>query len=289
MKRKFYKNHLAAVGTSFSARHQNALIDSSEKISWLEIDYEHFSSRHNQTYSRMRELRQKHPICLSKTALGFEQDLLATKELSNLKYLVDYFEPTAINVPLSWREHKNYCYSTDLPLAFNADQIERCSSQLELWQSRLNTPVIFENRPRYLSPKSSNMTEIDFLNRLLNESDSFLALNLTSIYINCHYSGENPETFIKSINPHRVQQIVLTSQNSITGYFTEQENGPVWDATWKLYWLAKSRFEKAATLVRWSHQVDDFSRLMTECEKAKRNMAGEIYPSCQKQEFNVVL
>ena len=125
-----------------------------------------------------------HGLCLSLGGL----DPLNVSFLQQVKQFLN------ANKIMLYTEHLSYCsdnyhgktgYLYDLlPIPFTEEAVKYVAARIRQTQNILERKIAIENASFYAAAPISSMTEIDFLNAVLQEADCNLHLDINNIYVN---------------------------------------------------------------------------------------------------------
>jgi uncharacterized protein (UPF0276 family) len=216
-----------------------------------------------------------HGLCLSLGGI----DPLNTAFLKQVK---SFLSDNAI--PL-YTEHLSYCsdfyhgktgYLYDLlPIPFTEEAVKYVAARIRQTQEILEQKIAIENASFYAAAPISTLSEIDFLNAVLQEADCWLHLDINNIYVNSVNfadSHQNPielaSNFLKQIPKERIVY------SHIAGHYQESANllidthgkdvvDPVWDLLAEAYEL----FGVFPTLLERDSNIPPLPTLMREVNK----------------------
>src|SRR5690606_6447635 len=88
----------------------------------------------------------------------------------------------------SYSEHLSYCSDDGhlydlMPIPFTQEAVDYVAKRIQRVQDILERPLIIENISYYAAP-GQEMSEIDFLNAVLEQANCDLLLDVNNIYVN---------------------------------------------------------------------------------------------------------
>jgi len=176
-----------------------------------------------------------------------------------------------------YTEHLSYCsdhgHLYDLmPIPFTEEAVHYVANRIRRVQDILEQRIGMENVSYYTSPTEhgQGMTEIDFINAVIEESDCGLLLDVNNIYVNSINHGYDAETFLKALPGDRAMYI------HTAGHYAEAEDlrvdthgADVIDPVWKLLEQAYEHFGLIPTLLERDFNIPPLTELVQELDKIK--------------------
>ena len=107
-----------------------------------------------------------------------------------------------------YSEHLSYCADDGhlydlMPIPFTEDAVHYVATRVRRTQEILDRRIAIENVSYYGAP-GQEMSEIDFINAVLEEADCDLLLDINNIYVNSINHGYDPEIFLKALPRERI-------------------------------------------------------------------------------------
>ena len=171
-----------------------------------------------------------------------------------------------------YSEHLSYCSDDGhlydlLPIPFTEEAVHYVAKRIQRVQDILERPVAMENVSYYAAP-GQQMTEIDFLNAVLEESDCKMLLDVNNIYVNSINHQYNASEFLNSIPGDRVEYI------HIAGHYDEADDlkvdthgADVIEPVWGLLEQAYHRYGVIPTLLERDFNIPPLAELLTEVDQ----------------------
>ena len=167
------------------------------------------------------------------------------------------------------------------PLPFTQAALDATSRNVEVIQSYFDPLDFYIETIAYLFRLEGEMSEADFLRRLLSRSGCGWLLDVTNVYANAINFEFDAFAFIEQVMPaaRRVQMHLAG------GFFDEQEqmyidshSHPVPDGVWQLYQhaLALGRGKVSAVFIERDQNFPDEQGWRAEIHQARR-LAEEVY------------
>lgn len=203
------------------------------------------------------------------------------------------------SIPL-YTEHLSYCsdfyhgktgYLYDLlPIPFTDEAVKYVAARIRQTQDILEQKIAIENASFYAAAPISTLSEIDFLNAVLQEADCWLHLDINNIYVNSVNFSNNHQDALKNAS-HFLHQIPKERivYSHIAGHYQESPNllidthgkdvvAPVWDLLADAYQL----FGVFPTLLERDSHIPPLPTLMQEVNKIAAYQADYMYKATSK-------
>lgn len=237
-----------------------------------------------------------HGLCLS---LG-GPDALNTHFLKQVKQFLSTHK-----IPL-YTEHLSYCtdsyqgkagYLYDLlPIPFTDEAVKYVAQRIRQTQDILGQRIAIENASFYAAAPISSMSEITFLNAVLQEADCWLHLDINNIYVNSvnFAHQQNPiqlaQDFLQQIPAERIvySHIAGHYQQSPT-LLIDTHGKDVIDPVWDLLEMAYQLFGTFPTLLERDNHIPPLPILMREVNKIAAYQANYQNNSATRQPQNATL
>jgi len=173
---------------------------------------------------------------------------------------------------LGYSEHLSYCaddgHMYDLmPIPFTDEAVDYVANRIKRVQDIIEQRIIIENVSYYAAP-GQELSEIDFINAVLDEADCHLLLDINNIYVNSVNHGYNAVDFLKSLPGHRI------AYGHIAGHYNEADDlivdthgADIIDNVWQLLDVAYSTFGVFPTLLERDFNIPPVNDLLVEVDK----------------------
>lgn len=217
---------------------------------------------------------ERYPIILHGLSLNIGGEAELDKELVlSIKQFMKTF-----NCPL-YSEHLSYCGDQGqlydlMPIPFTEEAVHYVSNRIKQVQDWLGRQLVLENASYYYTP-SQEMTELEFINAVMDESDCGFLLDVNNIYVNSINHRYDPEEFLLGLPLHRAQYI------HVAGHFEEAEDlrvdthgADVIDPVWKLLQLAYEHCGTLPTLLERDFNIPSVNELMSEIQQIRTIQAA---------------
>jgi uncharacterized protein (UPF0276 family) len=176
---------------------------------------------------------------------------------------------------LAWSTHGSEYLNDLLPLPYTDDTLRLVSDQLAEVQDGLGRPFLLENPSSYVGFRGSTMTEVQFLNELVDRAGCRLLCDVSNVYVSSHNMGYDARAYVDGLPATAIFELHM-------GGFTREEDEAtpggevlidthatrVAEAAWKLYTYAIGRFGHRPTLIEWDNDIPALATLLDEMNRA---------------------
>lgn len=184
-------------------------------------------------------------------------------------------DPALVSGHLAWSAYQGAYLNDLLPLPYDEATLRTVVEHLDEVQDGLGRAYVIENPSTYVAFRTSTMTELEFLNVLVDRTGCRLLCDVSNVYLSGHNMGYDAYRFIDGLPAEAIVELHL-------GGFTPEDDEanpggtllvdthadriaePVWD----LYAHAVRRFGATPTLIEWDSDIPPFATLAGEAHHA---------------------
>ena len=156
-----------------------------------------------------------------------------------------------------------------LPLPFTHEAADAAIAHARALQERVGKPLVLENITYYATMPGAEMSEAEFLTRVLQGADVGLLLDINNLYINAKNHGSDPRAFLEKLPLDRVRQIHLAGHTIDEDIYLDTHSRPVADPVWALFREVISRIGPVPTLIEWDQQIPSLDAVLDEADRAR--------------------
>jgi hypothetical protein len=233
-------------------------------VDFLEVAPENWMGVGGALGRRFRVLTERHPFVCH----GLSLDLGGPRPLDEdfLRQLKRFLDAHDIRF---YSEHLSYCGDDGhlydlLPIPFQEEAIHYVARRIRRTQEILERPVAVENVSYYAAP-GQEMTEVEFVNAVLQEADCRLLLDVNNLYVNSINHGYDASAFLVAMPEERIAYL------HVAGHYVEAPDlivdthgADVIDPVWKLLEQAYARFGVVPTLLERDFNIPPLANLLAE-------------------------
>ncbi len=170
-----------------------------------------------------------------------------------------------------YSEHLSYCtddgHMYDLmPIPFTEEAVKHVSSRIRKTQDLLNRKMAIENVSYYAAP-GAELTEIEFIKAILEESDCDLLLDVNNIHVNSINHRYDPIEFLRALPGERIAYGHIAGHSHVADDLIVDTHGAeVIPDVWSLLDKAYEFFGVFPTLLERDFNFPPVDELMSEVD-----------------------
>lgn len=242
---------------------------STEDVQFLEVAPENWINVGGKYGKQFAAYTERFPFVCHGLSLSIGSPApLDWKLLGDIKHFLRTFNIRCYTEHLSYCSDEGHLYDL-LPIPFTAEAVHYVADRIRQIQDFLGQRIGMENVSYYAAPQQE-MSEIDFLNAILEEADCGLLLDVNNIYVNSINHGYDAEDFLSQLPAERIMYC------HIAGHYVEAEDlrvdthgADVIDPVWQLLDIAYQQFGQFPTLLERDFNIPSADKLLEEVAKIR--------------------
>ena len=250
-----------------------------QPVDWLEIISENYMVPGGKPLAMLDAIRADYPMVMHGVSLSIGSDEpLDMDYLAALKALERRVEPLWISDHLCWTGINAHNTHDLLPLPYDAPALDCVVENIGRVQDYLGRRILIENPSSYVTFRSSDRSEWEFLAEMAGRADCLLLLDVNNIYVSARNHGFDPEDYLAGLPVDRIQQIHLAGHSDMGDYVIDTHDADVCDAVWGLYASAIRRFGSVATMIERDDAIPPLADVLAELDRARALAARALEP-----------
>ncbi|WP_376690114.1 HvfB family MNIO-type RiPP peptide maturase [Wenzhouxiangella sp. EGI_FJ10409] len=187
-----------------------------------------------------------------------------------------------------YSEHLSYCsehgHLYDLmPIPFTEEAVDWVASRIRQTQDIVGRRIAVENIS-YYATVGAEMSELEFINAVLDRADCRLLLDVNNIYVNSVNHRYDPHAFLAGLPAERVAYIhVAGHHNEAEDLIVDTHGAPVIDPVWQLLAEAYQRFGAVPTLLERDFNFPPVEELLAEVTRIRT--LQDQHATAQRQQY----
>jgi uncharacterized protein (UPF0276 family) len=264
-----------AAGVGLRLPHIEEAVATQPAIGWFEIHPENFLANAHAT-ELLIALGERFPISVHTVGISVGSATgLDRRHLARVRELVDRVDPVLVSGHLAWSTHGAEYLNDLLPLPYDRETLALVSEQLAQVQEGLGRAFLLENPSSYVGFAGSTMTEVQFLNELVDRTGCRLLCDVSNVHVSAHNMGYDACAYLDGLPAEAIGELHLG------GFTREEDDTPlrhdvlidthatrVADPAWDVYSYALRRFGRRPTLIEWDNDIPALATLLEEATRA---------------------
>ena len=251
------------------ARHDEAVVAG---VDFMEVAPENWIDVGGRFGRRFRAYTERFPFVCHGLSLSLGgPSPLDMEFLGGVKQFLDDHGVRLYTEHLSACSDSGHLYDL-MPIPFTGDAVKYVASRIRQVQDVLERQIGIENVSYYAAPRvaGEEMTELEFINAVIDEADCLLLLDVNNIYVNSINFGYEASAFLRGLPGRR------TAYVHVAGHYREAEDlridthaAAVVDPVWKLLEEAYELYGPLPTLLERDFNFPPVEELLDEVAKIR--------------------
>lgn len=269
------------VGVGLKAQHYQEALAGQHPLTFFEVHAENYMMQGGNHLRFLEAIREKFPLSIHGVGMSLgSAEGLDQSHLGKFRELVDRFTPWLVSEHLAWSVHDGTYMNDLLPLPLNDTTLAVVSENISRMQDAIGRRILIENPSTYVSFKSTDIPEPEYLERLADATGCGILLDVNNIYVSARNNGFDPKGYVDAVVGKHVGEIHLAGHTVKTIGGAElrldDHGSPVIDDVWALYRYVVGLIGERPTLIEWDTNVPDFAALVSEAEQARLVMQAAV-------------
>lgn len=204
------------------------------------------------------------------------QDPLNMTLLRKIKKFLQEHQVKVYSEHLSYCSDKGYLYDL-LPIPMTEEAVKHVAKRIRKVQDFLEMKISVENSSTYLIPPISTLSEIEFIQAILEEADCEMLLDVNNVFVNSVNHRYDPIDFIRALPSERIRYLHIAghyrqSKNLIIDTHGEDVIDEVWNLLRETYKIHGLR----PTLLERDFNIPAFEEIKTELDRIEKIQTESI-------------
>ncbi len=265
------------VGIGCKPEHYQSIIDDREnenRAAWLEVHPQNYFGDGGPPHRWLSAIAEFYPLSFHSVGLSLgSADGLNQHDLEKIAILCERYEAASVSDHLSFSGNAHDRFADLLPVSYTYESLDHFCSQIDKVQTRLKRKMLIENPSRYLEYRGNEMSEIEFIERMVTKTGCGIIFDVNNVEVSCKNLGENCEDYVDAIHPDWVGEMHLAghaTEDHESGILRIDDHGsPITDYTWTLFQRFIARAGEKPILIEWDTNIPSYDILMAEVQKTR--------------------
>lgn len=216
---------------------------------------------------QFRALAERHPFICHGLSLSIgSPSPLDETFLQRLRRFLDEHRIRAYSEHLSYCSDDGHLYDL-MPIPFTEEAVHYVAGRIRRTQDILERRIAMENVSYYASA-GGELTEIEFVNAVLEEADCDLLLDINNVYVNSVNHGYDAEQFLAALPAERILYFhVAGHHREAEDLIVDTHGAEVIETVWGLLDRAYQRFGTVPTLLERDFNIPPLPELLGEIDR----------------------
>ena len=262
------------VGLGFRRGLAREIVEHRAEIDFLEITSDHYLRPTGHDRRELAELSHRFPLIPHGLSLS-----PGSAQAVDEAYLAETAELVARIQPAWWSDHLAMTRAGRIdighlaPIPLTEEMLDMVCANIERARTKIATPFIIENIAYTLRLPGGEMSEAEFLTRVVERTDSGLLLDLMNLHANAFNHCYDPYSFLGDLPLERVVQIHIIGGHYHDGVLIDSHSQRTPDEVWRLLEFVARRTKIKAVLVEWDEHFPEFPIVLQELGRAREILA----------------
>jgi uncharacterized protein (UPF0276 family) len=256
--------------------------DEVKQLNFIELAPENWMNIGGRLKRQLERVVEQHRIVTHGLSLSIGSPApLDTDFIHNLKTFLDRYQIDVYTEHLSYCSDEGHLYDL-MPIPFTEAAVLYVAKRIREVSERLERRIALENVSFYAMP-STELTEAQFINAVLEEADCDLLLDVNNVYVNSINHQYDPITFLNAMPSERISYL------HVAGHYQESDDllidthgAPINDPVWSLLEYTYQQFGPVPTLLERDFNLPPLSELMQEVTEIRQRQDAAarmgVYP-----------
>lgn len=258
------------VGIGFREAFRADLFLHQSAVDFLEITADHYFDANRRKLEELELLKQHFTLIPHGLNLS-----LGSAEGVDDSYLEKFAELVEKTNPPWFSEHLCFTKSGGVeighlaPVPYTNEAVKVFVKNISRVKAKINTPLILENITYNVRFPSSEMTEAEFITKVLEETDCGLLLDVTNLYINSVNFNFDWRKFLDELPTERIVQLHFVGSHKNKNKLIDAHANRTENEIWEVFREVCRRADVKGAILERDENFPPFAEILAEVELAK--------------------
>jgi uncharacterized protein len=259
------------VGLMYRGEMAGEIREAGTELDFVEFTAEHFLGPGRRFLKGAERLVRKYPVLLHglDLSLGTAADPVM-EETKERQDLAGRLEARAFSEHISFTKIPGRSIGCLSPLPFCDAAVTALERRSAALRARLTVPFRLENIAYYTRPPGDEMTEVEFLRRVMERLDADALLDLNNLKANAKNHGYSADAFLDDFPLERVTEIHIAGGEEHGDLFVDTHSTAPDAEVWRLLEIVAGRAPNLRHVtLEWDNAIPPFDVICSVLRKAR--------------------
>ncbi len=219
---------------------------------------------------KLAQATERYPVVCHGLSLSIgSPDPLDIDFIKRLKQFLDEHQVQIYSEHLSYSKCDNAHLYDLLPIPFRQDAVDHIVERIKTVQDILQRPLVLEN-VSYYTPVAAEMSEVDFVSAIINESGCQMLLDVNNVFVNSFNHSYDPKEYINNLPLDKVAYIHMAGHEKVQEDLIIDTHGmPIIDPVFELFDWTLSQIQPVPVLLERDFNIPEMDELQAEMKQLK--------------------
>ncbi len=258
------------IGIGFREQFRADIFLNQDKIDFLEITADHYFDANKSKSEELQMLKNHfklipHGLDLSLgSAEGIDKDYL-----EKFVELVDEVKPEWFSDHICFTKSNGISIGHLAPIPYTHEALKVFVKNISVVKKRINIPLILENITYMVRFPSSEMSEAEFITKLVEETDCGLLLDVTNLYINSRNFDFSWQKYLDNLPLERVVQLHFVGSHKHGNKLIDGHSHKTENEIWEVFREVCERCDVKGAILERDGNFPPFEEILEEISTAR--------------------
>lgn len=258
------------VGVGFREQFRAEIFLHQAEIDFLEITSDHYIDAPPKKLEELKLLKEHFPLIPHSLELSLgSAEGIDENYLEKIAGLVEFTEPEWFSDHLCFTKSGGVKIGHLAPVPYTNEALKIFVRNISEVKKRIKTPLILENITYMMRFPSSQMSEGEFITKVLEETDCELLLDVTNLYINSRNHDFDWRVFLDEIPQERVVQLHFVGLQKHQNLLIDAHANPTQNEIWEVFREVCARCDVKGAVLERDENFPPFAEILDELKTAR--------------------
>jgi len=278
-------------GIGLRPPHYQEVLKNKPPVDFFEVISENFMDTGGRPLHILEKVRADYPIATHGVSLNIgSTDPVNPEYLKRLKVYIDRIQPSIVSDHLCWTGAHQRNWHDLLPLPMTEESAKHIITKVDQVQNLLGRKIALENTSTYLCFKDDEMSEPEFISKIVKQADCEILLDVNNIYVNSINHDFDPYEYVKLIPAQNVVQYHMAGHSDLGNFLFDTHDAPIIEPVWDLFHYTIENIGERPFIIERDDHIPAFAGLLREADTAnefilrkqsKKELAHELSAAAQ--------